>query len=69
MQAKQLKKIIKDNNLNLSVQGRSNGLHNVGLGSADDVRTLSELLLGMNHELRVHAFEKNGFYVIEKAVA
>jgi hypothetical protein len=67
MKASQLKKIIKDHNLNLSVEGRSNQLHNVALGNSNDIATLSELLIGMNHELRAHVFAQNGFYVIEKA--
>jgi hypothetical protein len=67
MKASQLKKIIKDHNLNLSVQGRSNQLHNVALGNANDIATLSELLGGMNHKLVAHIFAEHGFYVIETA--
>lgn len=52
MKAVTVRKIVKDNNLNLVVKGRTNGLIEVELTeNINDVNTLNELLNGFGFEL------------------
>lgn len=55
MKSNYLKKIIKDNSLNLTVRGRSNGLHFISEGSNKDIQALNELLNGMGYSLKENA--------------
>ena len=52
MKAVTVRKIVKDNNLNLVVKGRTNGIVEVALTeNINDVNTLNELLNGFGFEL------------------
>jgi len=52
MNAKYARKVVKDNNLNVVVKGRSNGIVNFYTSSDDDLRSLRELLAGMGITLQ-----------------
>ena len=50
MKAAEVRKIVKDNSLNLVVTGRTNGMVNVELTeNTNDVATLNELLNGFGY--------------------
>lgn len=63
MKSKYLKKIIKDNSLNLNVRGRSNGIHLISEGSNEDIQTLQELLNGMGYSLKENTVV--GYYLMK----
>jgi hypothetical protein len=53
MKATEVRKIVKDNGLNLIVTGRTNGMVNVEITeNTNDVATLNELLNGFGYELQ-----------------
>jgi hypothetical protein len=65
MKAVEVRKIVKDNGLNLIVKGRTNGMVNVELTeNTNDVATLNELLNGFGYELQKRY---TGFYLNPKA--
>jgi len=64
MKTVEVRKIVKDNNLDLTVKGRSNGMVTVSFtGSAKGINTLNELLNGCGYELKKYA---TCFYVQAK---
>jgi len=51
-----VRKIVKNNNLDLTVKGRSNGMVTVALTeNLNDIKTLSQLLDGYNLKLQKYA--------------
>jgi hypothetical protein len=65
MKAVEVRKIVKDNNLDLIVKGRTNGLVNVELTeNTNQIATLNELLNGFGYELTK---QYTGYLVWRKA--
>lgn len=65
MKAVEVRKIVKDNNLDLIVKGRTNGLVNVELTeNTNQIATLNELLNGFGYELQK---QYTGYLVWRKA--
>jgi len=58
------RKLVKDNNLDIAVKGRSNGIINFYTESDEDLRTLRELLLGMGITLE----ESPSCFYIDKTI-
>jgi hypothetical protein len=53
MRATEVRKVVKDNGLNLTVRGRTNGMVYVELTeNTNDIATLDELLNGFNYQLK-----------------
>ena len=65
MKTTEVRKIVKDNNLDLIVKGVSNGMVSVSFtDKSNDLNTLNELLNGFGYELKKYA---TCFYVNGKA--
>ena len=65
MRVTEVRKVVKDNGLNLTVRGRTNGMVYVELTeNTNDIATLDELLNGYGYELQKRY---TGFYLNPKA--
>jgi hypothetical protein len=64
MKTVEVRKIVKDNNLGVTVKGRTNGMVTVSYtGSVNDINILNQLLNGFGYELKKYA---TTFYVQAK---
>jgi hypothetical protein len=64
MKTVEVRKIVKDNNLGVTVKGRTNGMVTVSYtGNVNDINTLNQLLNGLGYELKKYA---TTFYVQAK---
>jgi hypothetical protein len=64
MKTVEVRKIVKDNNLGVTVKGRTNGMVTVSYtGNVNDINTLNQLLNGLGYELKKYA---TTFYVEAK---
>jgi hypothetical protein len=64
MKTVEVRKIVKNNNLDVTVKGRTNGMVTVSYtGNVNDINTLNQLLNGLGYELKKYA---TTFYVQAK---
>jgi len=68
MNIKELRAIIKNNNLNVTVKARTNGCISAIAFDVDDLDTLNELLVGFNLEIKneFQGFKINPRYRLQK---
>ena len=66
MNTKYARQIVKDNNLDIIVRGRTNGIIKFHTTNESDLRTLKELLKGMGQTLRAE-LTPNNYYIIPRA--
>lgn len=59
-----VRKIVKDNSLNIIVRGRSNGVINLSPMNYNDLATIQELLKGMGYTTLFNSHDKS--YTIYK---
>jgi hypothetical protein len=64
MKTVEVRKIVKNNNLSVTVKGRTNGMVTVSYtGNVNDINTLNQLLNSLGYELKKYA---TTFYVQAK---
>jgi hypothetical protein len=64
MKTVEVRKIVKNNNLDVTVKARTNGMVTVSYtGNVNDINTLNQLLNGLGYELKKYA---TTFYVQAK---
>ena len=54
-----VRKIVKDNNLEIIVKGRSNGLISLDPANYNDLATIQELLKGMGYKTIMNSLNKS----------
>ena len=59
-----VRKIVRDNDLDITVKGRSNGIISLNPANYNDLATMQELLKGMGYKTLFQPFNKS--YVIYK---
>jgi hypothetical protein len=64
MKTVEVRKIVKDNNLDVTVKGRTNGMVTVSYsGNVNDINTLNQLLNDLGYEIKIYG---TTFYVEAK---